>query len=57
MMLSKKIPETIEYLKKKKDIIAQFIKHLDNPSIMDLLLKIIAAQDPLSDNPTQTLEV
>jgi hypothetical protein len=57
MLLSKKIPETVDYLKNKKDIVSLFIKHLGNATVMDLLLKIISAQDPLAENPTQTLDV
>jgi len=45
VFLQKKIPETIEYLKQKKDVISSFIKHLGNASVMDLLLKMIACED------------
>lgn len=45
ILLQKKVPETIGYLKTKKTIVSQFLKHLGNASIMDLLLKIIACED------------
>jgi len=45
VLLQKKVAETISYMKDKKSIIASFIKHLGNSSIMDLLLKVIACED------------
>jgi hypothetical protein len=45
VLLNKKVPETIEYMKEKKDIIPHFLKHLGNASVMDLLLKVIACED------------
>jgi len=45
VLLQRKISETIAYMKSKENIIAKFIKHLANSSVMDLLLKIIACED------------
>lgn len=45
ILLQKKVAETIEYMKQRKDIIGQFLKHLGNASVMDLLLKVIQCED------------
>jgi len=45
VLLQKKVPETVAYLKTKKDIISHFLKHLGNASVMDLLLKVIACEE------------
>eukprot|EP01116_Phalansterium_solitarium_P018501 TRINITY_DN4912_c0_g1_i2.p1 TRINITY_DN4912_c0_g1~~TRINITY_DN4912_c0_g1_i2.p1 ORF type:complete len:617 (+),score=181.07 TRINITY_DN4912_c0_g1_i2:149-1999(+) len=54
VLFQKKPAETMLYLKEKDHIIPQFIKHLGNASIMDLLLKIIG-HDDAAENAT-TLE-
>jgi len=53
-MMQKKVPETIEFLKNKKNVIQNFINHLGNASVMDLLLKVITS-DSLSEE-AKTLE-
>lgn len=45
ILLSKKVAETIEYMRQRKDLIPNFLKHLGNASVMDLLLKVIACED------------
>lgn len=45
VLLQKKVPETIEFLKEKQNIVKSFINHLGNASVMDLLLKVIACGD------------
>lgn len=52
ILLQKKVPETIAYLKSRKQIINSFLKHLGNSSVMDLLLKIIACEDTTDGNGT-----
>lgn len=45
VFLQKKVSETISFLKERKNTISNFLKHLGNASVMDLLLKIIACED------------
>jgi len=45
VLLQKKVSETIDYMKERRDIIGQFLKHLGNASVMDLLLKVIQCED------------
>lgn len=54
VLLQKKPTETIEYMKQRKDIVSQFLNHLGNASVMDLLLKVIACEDAAEG--TSTLE-
>lgn len=42
VLLLKKLPETIGYMKERKGIIETFLKHVGNASVMEFLLKIIA---------------
>lgn len=44
-MLSRRTSETLAYIKKRQGIIAKFISHLANGSIMELLLKIIGSEE------------
>jgi serine/threonine-protein phosphatase 6 regulatory subunit 3 len=44
-MLSRRTSETLGYIKKRQGIIAKFISHLANGSIMELLLKIIGSEE------------
>eukprot|EP00026_Physarum_polycephalum_P003595 Phypoly_transcript_03608.p1 GENE.Phypoly_transcript_03608~~Phypoly_transcript_03608.p1 ORF type:complete len:642 (-),score=133.65 Phypoly_transcript_03608:261-2186(-) len=44
-MLSRRTSETLAYIKKRQGIIAKFISHLANGSIMELLLKIISSEE------------
>lgn len=52
VLFAKKPAETLLYLKEKPDIITQFIKHLGNASVMDLLLKIIGHEDAAESGST-----
>jgi len=45
VLLSRRTSETLAYIKKKENIIAQFICHLGSASIMELLLKIIGSEE------------
>jgi hypothetical protein len=42
-------------MKARRDIIGQFLKHLGNASVMDLLLKVIQCED--TNDGSGTLEV
>jgi len=44
-LLSRRTSETLAYIKKRQGIISQFISHLANGSIMELLLKIIGSEE------------
>lgn len=52
VLLQKKVPETIAYMKTRKNIIPHFLKHLGNASVIDLLLKIIACEDTTDGSGT-----
>jgi len=52
VLLQKKSTETIFYMKEKGKIITNFIKHLGNASVMDLLLKIIANDENVGGQGT-----
>jgi len=45
VLLQKKVGETINFLKERKNIIGTFLKHVGNASVMDLLLKVISCED------------
>eukprot|EP01099_Mayorella_cantabrigiensis_P004534 TRINITY_DN3418_c1_g2_i1.p1 TRINITY_DN3418_c1_g2~~TRINITY_DN3418_c1_g2_i1.p1 ORF type:complete len:614 (-),score=156.00 TRINITY_DN3418_c1_g2_i1:215-2056(-) len=45
VLLTRKIPQTIKYLKQRDEIIDKFIRHLGSSAVMDLLLKLIACED------------
>jgi len=45
VLLQRKIPQTIAYLKQKEGMIDKFIRHLGSSAVMDLLLKLIACED------------
>jgi len=45
VLLTKKVAETIQYLKEQEKTIPRFLKHLGNASVMELLLKVVACQD------------
>lgn len=44
VLLQRKITETVDYMK-DRGMIQHFIKHLNNASVMDLLLKVIACEE------------
>lgn len=56
VLLQRKVSETIAYLKKKGNIIDQFIKHLNNSAVMDLLLKIISCEETQEGQNSQILQ-
>lgn len=45
VLLSRRTTETLAYIRKKENIIAQFITHLGSASVMELLLKIIGSEE------------
>jgi len=45
VLLQRKIPQTIKYLKQKEGMIDKFIQHLGSSAVMDLMLKLIACED------------
>eukprot|EP01098_Paradermamoeba_levis_P006183 TRINITY_DN2568_c0_g2_i1.p1 TRINITY_DN2568_c0_g2~~TRINITY_DN2568_c0_g2_i1.p1 ORF type:complete len:635 (-),score=158.96 TRINITY_DN2568_c0_g2_i1:230-2134(-) len=56
VLLQKKSIESINYLKKKGNVIfANFMKHLDNASVTDLLIKVIGSETPESHGILQWL--
>ncbi|KAK9465254.1 SIT4 phosphatase-associated protein-domain-containing protein [Lipomyces arxii] len=52
--LERKTDQMIEFLKTQSDLVARFMRHIDTPSIMDLLLKILCT-DKL-ENPTGIID-
>ncbi|KAK9369065.1 SIT4 phosphatase-associated protein-domain-containing protein [Lipomyces kononenkoae] len=52
--LERKTEQMIEFLKTQPELVARFMRHIDTPSIMDLLLKILCTDKP--DNPTGIIE-
>ena len=53
MILAKKQPELLAYLKEHKEVIEQIIYHLDSGSLQDVLLRIIECED-IAGNYTGT---
>lgn len=53
-LLDKKTDETIQYIKSQKNFVKRFIRHIDNPPLMDFLLKVISSDKP--DNSTGIIE-
>ncbi|KAK9248377.1 SIT4 phosphatase-associated protein-domain-containing protein [Lipomyces tetrasporus] len=52
--LERKTEQMIDFLKTQPDLVARFMRHIDTPSIMDLLLKILCTDKP--DNPTGIID-
>eukprot|EP01099_Mayorella_cantabrigiensis_P000428 TRINITY_DN1195_c0_g1_i2.p1 TRINITY_DN1195_c0_g1~~TRINITY_DN1195_c0_g1_i2.p1 ORF type:complete len:379 (-),score=79.26 TRINITY_DN1195_c0_g1_i2:468-1604(-) len=44
-LLQRKISDTINFMKKKENLIENFVKHLGSAAVMDLLLKLIACEE------------
>jgi SIT4-associating protein SAP185/190 len=53
-LLDKKTDEMLAYIRKQKTFVKRIIKHIDNPPLMDFLLKIISSDKP--DNSTGIIE-
>lgn len=47
-------PELITYIKQQSNFMLRFIKHIENPPVMDVLLKIISSDNP--ENPNGIIE-
>jgi len=45
VLLQRKIPQTLKYLKSRVGMTDKFIQHLGSSAVMDLLLKLIATED------------
>eukprot|EP01114_Cavostelium_apophysatum_P018918 TRINITY_DN594_c0_g1_i1.p1 TRINITY_DN594_c0_g1~~TRINITY_DN594_c0_g1_i1.p1 ORF type:complete len:566 (-),score=171.55 TRINITY_DN594_c0_g1_i1:86-1783(-) len=52
VLLQKKVPETIAFMKTRQNIVADFLKHLGNASVIELLLKVIACEDTTDGSGT-----
>ncbi|KAK9480659.1 SIT4 phosphatase-associated protein-domain-containing protein [Lipomyces japonicus] len=52
--LERKTEQMIEFLKTIPDLVPKFMRHIDTPSIMDLLLKILCTDKP--DSPTGIID-
>ncbi|KAF5103829.1 hypothetical protein DV451_001205 [Geotrichum candidum] len=53
-LLDKKTEELTAFIKSQENFVARFMRHIDNPPVMDFLLKVISSDKP--DNPTGTIE-
>ncbi|KAF5094756.1 hypothetical protein D0Z03_002002 [Geotrichum reessii] len=53
-LLDKKTEELTAFIKSQENFVSRFMKHIDNPPVMDFLLKVISSDKP--DNPTGTIE-
>jgi len=49
VLLQRKTPEMITYLKQKQEVVQTFLKHVGNASVMDFLLKVIQSDDAAED--------
>lgn len=53
-LLDKKTEEMLAFIKIQDNFVTRFMKHIDNPPIMDFLLKVISSDKP--DNSTGIIE-
>lgn len=53
-LLNKKTDEMLLYIKSQDNFVARFMQHIDNPPLMDFLLKVISSDKP--DNSTGIIE-
>lgn len=53
-LLDKKTDEMLAYIRKQKSFVKRIVKHIDNPPLMDFLLKIISSDKP--DNSTGIID-
>ncbi|KAF5096131.1 hypothetical protein D0Z00_002876 [Geotrichum galactomycetum] len=53
-LLDKKTEELTAFIKSQENFVSRFMRHIDNPPVMDFLLKVISSDKP--DNPTGTIE-
>lgn len=45
-LLNKKTEEMLQYIKSQKNFVQRFMRHIDNPPLMDFLLKVISSDKP-----------
>lgn len=53
-LLDKKTEELTAFIKQQDNFVKRFMKHIDNPPVMDFLLKVISSDKP--DNPSGIIE-
>ncbi|KAK9470843.1 SIT4 phosphatase-associated protein-domain-containing protein [Dipodascopsis tothii] len=53
--LDRKTDEMVDFIKTQRNVVQRFMRHIDTPSIMDLLLKILCTDKP--DSPTGVIEM
>lgn len=53
-LLDKKTDEMLDFIKNQHDFVSRFMKHIDNPPLMDFLLKVISSDK--SENPTGIID-
>lgn len=53
--LERKTEQMVDFLKTQPALVERFMRHIDTPSIMDLLLKILCTDKP--DSPTGIIDV
>ena len=53
-LLDKKTEEMLSFIKDQDNFVSRFMKHIDNPPLMDFLLKVISSDKP--DNSTGIIE-
>lgn len=53
-LLDKKTEELLSFIKVQDNFVERFMKHIDNPPLMDFLLKVISSDKP--DNSTGVIE-
>lgn len=53
-LLDKKTDELLQYIKSQDAFVERFMRHIDNPPLMDFLLKVISSDKP--DNSTGIIE-
>lgn len=54
-LLSKKTDEMLEFIRSQKFLVSRLMKHIDNPGLMDFLIKVICTDKP--ENTTGIIEV
>lgn len=54
-LLDRKTDEMLTFIKSQDNFVQRFMKHIDNPPLMDFLLKVISSDKP--DSPTGIIEV
>lgn len=53
-LLDKKTDDMLDFIKNQLNFVSRFMKHIDNPPLMDFLLKVISSDK--SENPTGIID-